>query len=170
MDSFIDDSKEAQVLTVVIEKLDNLPEDEVHIAFCQQLPPHHPNATPFPKHNMHNTQDPNVNDQTKPYAGDVVSLVDPINEQQIEPPHRSSPVDTKQVVALSSVSQTSMVDAFINNDSTDFAILENELAIVKTPDEITEVDLQNAKETDKREQELTLNLLETNKKGNLKDL
>ncbi|KAJ3380703.1 hypothetical protein HDU80_002031 [Chytriomyces hyalinus] len=117
------------------------------------------------EHNEHNTEDPNVNDHTKSYAGDVVSLVDPINEQQSEPPLRSSPVDTNQAVALSSVSQTSMmVDAFINNDSMYPANLENELAIVKTPDEITEVDLQNAKGTG---QELTLDLMETNEKGSL---
>ncbi|KAJ3255589.1 hypothetical protein HDU77_003591 [Chytriomyces hyalinus] len=122
------------------------------------------------EHNMHNTQDPNIIDQTKSYAGDVVSLVDPINEQQSEPPQRSSLVDTNQVVALSSVTQTSMVNALINNDSMDSANLENELAIVKTPDAITEVDLQNAKERDKSEQELTLDLPKTFKKGSLKDL
>ncbi|KAI8833682.1 hypothetical protein BJ741DRAFT_268185 [Chytriomyces cf. hyalinus JEL632] len=120
------------------------------------------------EHNMHNTQDTNDNDQTESYARDAISLVDPINEQQSKPPQRSSPVDTNQLVALSSISQTSMADGLINNYSMDTAKLD-ELAKVQMPDAITEVDLQNAKETDETERELTLEVMETNKTGSLRD-
>ncbi|KAI8829133.1 hypothetical protein BJ741DRAFT_395747 [Chytriomyces cf. hyalinus JEL632] len=120
------------------------------------------------EHNMHNTQVPNDNDQTESYAGDVVSLVDPINEQQSEPPQKSSPVDTNQDAVLSSTTQTSMADVFINHALV-AANLENALAKVKTPDATIEIDLQK-EETDGIKQELTLDLLETNKKSSLKDL